>query len=212
VTLSLLGITVLVACGNEPQVVAPVEPDPPVGASSLPPDAPSSDQTGLGTSATTSSTAVVSDGAPVTDTPPSSTTTVPAPDPTPPSSVDPDQPYQGAAEESLAFVNQMRAENGRDPLQVDPELTVMADNWADQIATDQNLRHNPNLGEQAPDDYRAVGENVGYARSSSSIDNGWWDSEGHRENILRSSFDAIGIAFVVDEDGTYWGVQVFAGG
>jgi uncharacterized protein YkwD len=96
-------------------------------------------------------------------------------------------------------------------LQLDPELVTMAENWAAQLASDKNLRHNPNLAQQAPDHYMAVGENVGYAGSAGAIDTGWWNSPGHRENILRPAFQAVGIAFVTDNSGTVWGVQVFAG-
>jgi uncharacterized protein YkwD len=47
--------------------------------------------------------------------------------------------------------------------------------------------------------YRLIGENLalGY-RSSQSVVNGWMNSPGHRENILTSGFDEVGIALVND--------------
>ncbi len=201
-TLSLLGITSVTACGDEMRVVAPVDP---VASTTSVPGSAAVAAGQVATTTTVPATTTTTEVPPTTETP----TTEPPPETTPP---DPNQPYEGPEADSLAFVNERRAENGRDALEVDTDLTAMAEQWAAQIAADQDLRHNPNLGEQAPDDYTAVGENVGYAWSSSAIDDGWWDSDGHRENILRESFDAIGIAFVVDGEGTVWGVQVFAGG
>jgi uncharacterized protein YkwD len=208
VTLSLLGSMLSVACGDDMRVVAPSEPDAAADAASPAPDPQAPGQSVAGPSTTT--TTLPGGGTTTTSTTAAPTTTTTVPDPTVPP-VDPGQRLEGAAAESLAFVNQRRSENGLPALEVDPDLTAMAEGWANQIAANQDLRHNPNLAEQAPDEYLAVGENVGYAPSSSAIDTGWWESDGHRENILRSSFDAIGIAFVVDGNGTYWGVQVFAG-
>jgi uncharacterized protein YkwD len=201
VTLALLGFAFVSACDGEIHVVAPSEPT--ASTTSMPGAGEVAGQASTTTALTSTTTA-----------PPTTESTLPPttapPETTPPD--DPNQPYEGPEAESLAFVNERRAENGLHALEVDPALTTMADDWAQQIAADQDLRHNPNLGEQAPDGYNAVGENVGYAWEASVIDNGWWESDGHRENILRRSYDAIGIAFVVDGEGTVWGVQVFAGG
>lgn len=211
VVLSLAGAAGLVACGGDVEVVAPEQ-----------------HQEALATDASTTTTAggtfdsqaaentqsddiAVSDQAPLVETPPPSTTTTTPPTTVPPPvTVPPPTPGQAAASTSLDFVNQKRAENGLAALQFDPELVAMAERWCETIASDGDLRHNPNLGSEAPDEYSRVGENVGYAGSGSAIDNAWWNSEGHRDNIL-GDYTAIGIAFVIDEDGTYWGVQVFGG-
>lgn len=198
-------------------MVAPAPPqESPAPSSSVPPTTAAgraADQAVRAQPVTTTSTTTVDPDPPVTDTtaPTTTTTLQPADPPTTP--VDPNQPYQGPEAESLAFVNQKRAEQGRATLQVDPRLTELARGWASQLAADKNLRHNPNLGDEVLGGlgYRAAGENVGYAGSASAIDEGWWNSDGHRRNILSRDFHAIGIAFVVDDEGTYWGVQVFAG-
>jgi uncharacterized protein YkwD len=212
--LSLLGVLGIAACGREPQVVAPSETAaPPSTGIPVPPadDAPAEDQAFEAAGAsTTSTTAAVTTTAVETTLPETTTSSTPA-STTSTTFGASGGVLEGAAAESLAFVNQRRAESGLPALEADPDLTAMAEGWAQQIAADQNLRHNPNLGEEAPDDYTSIGENVGYAPSAGMIDQGWWESEGHRENILRSSFQAIGIAFVLDGDGTTWGVQVFAG-
>jgi uncharacterized protein YkwD len=111
----------------------------------------------------------------------------------------------------VTFVNQRRAEHGLAPLDVDEALTSMAERWAHQMASDGQLRHNPQLQQEAPSHYGGVGENVAYSSQPADIDGMWWNSDGHRANILRSSYRAIGVAFVPDGHGTYWAVQVFAG-
>jgi uncharacterized protein YkwD len=116
-----------------------------------------------------------------------------------------------AAAQSVAFVNDRRREHDRGQLQVDAELQALAEGWAQRMAEDEDMRHNPNLGDQMPDHYYAWGENVAYGFDPSAINQGWWESEGHRENMLSGNYTAIGVGFVVDEDGDYWAVQVFAG-
>jgi uncharacterized protein YkwD len=43
------------------------------------------------------------------------------------------------------------------------------------------------------------------------LDQAWWESDGHRANILGENYEAVGIAFVPDGRGTYWAVQIFGG-
>jgi uncharacterized protein YkwD len=156
-----------------------------------------STSTSTSTSTTTSTTTTV----------PATTTTTEAPPPPPP----PPNPDRTWEERSLAFVNQKRSENGAGALQMDPDLTAMAEGWAGELVNRQDLGHNPNLGEQIPDRFRAWGENVAYSYSADNIDQMWWESDGHRANILGSSYDSIGIAFTEDGNGQVWAVQVFGG-
>ena len=57
--------------------------------------------------------------------------------------------------------------------------------------------------------YRTAGENIamGY-RTPQSVVDGWMNSEGHRANILNSSFTEIGVGYVAS--GNYW-TQMFIG-
>jgi uncharacterized protein YkwD len=56
-----------------------------------------------------------------------------------------------------------------------------------------------------------VGENVayGYSDGRSVVDDGWMQSEGHRENILNPRFRVIGVGARKSEDGTWYAAQVF---
>lgn len=115
------------------------------------------------------------------------------------------------AAESIDYVNQRRNGNGRDPLQEAPELTDLAEGWAKQIAAESNLYHNPNLFQDRPPGYGMVGENVAYNSVAGNINDAWWNSDGHRANILNESYTHMGVAFVQDDRGVWWAVQVFAG-
>jgi uncharacterized protein YkwD len=128
--------------------------------------------------------------------------------PTPPA---PPAGSTGLAATSVDYANDRRSEADLGALAGDPDLTEMADRWARQMAADQDLRHNPNLGAEMPDGYSVIGENIAYSSNPASIDDMWWESEGHRANILGESYTHIGVAFVEDDQGTTWAVQVFAG-
>jgi uncharacterized protein YkwD len=118
---------------------------------------------------------------------------------------------QGAADRSLAFVNSKRTQNARGVLASDPDLNQAALDWAQQLAASGELGHNPNLRGVVPGRYGYIGENVAYSWTDGNIDSGWWASQGHHDNILGDHYTAVGIAFVVDSEGTYWAVQVFGG-
>jgi uncharacterized protein YkwD len=112
---------------------------------------------------------------------------------------------------SLAFVNGKRADNGLAPLETDPDLTRIADAWAHEMIRRQDLVHNPDLSDQVPDRFHAWGENIAYSSVADNINEMWWESEGHRANILGDRYTSIGIAFVEDDNGITWAVQDFGG-
>jgi uncharacterized protein YkwD len=216
---TLLGVAGLAACGDSDLEVTsgPVPGDQPQAgaedASGFSADPPPTGTPDTIPSSTTSS-------APVcwcSTTTSSTSTTAPDDgdgDPSGGPAAVPASPYQAdlsAADRSVTFVNQKRAENGRGALRVDPALQAAAEEWARQMAVDQNMRHDPARGDKMPDGYRSWGENVAYGHQPAAMDQGWWESEGHRANILNQRYDAVGIAFVRDPDGTYWAVQIFGG-
>ena len=94
---------------------------------------------------------------------------------------------------------------------MDPDLTAAAEGWAAELVRSQELGHNPNLGDVVPDSFHTWGENVAYSSTADNIDQMWWESDGHRANILGRQYDSVGIAFVEDSHGVTWAVQVFAG-
>ena len=60
--------------------------------------------------------------------------------------------------------------------------------------------------------YRTAGENIAMGQTSpSQVMNGWMNSEGHRANILNSSFTKIGVGVVQNASGRYYWTQHFTG-
>lgn len=59
--------------------------------------------------------------------------------------------------------------------------------------------------------YKSIGENIAYGYSSpEAVVKGWMNSKGHRENILSSSFNGIGVGCYESNGVLYW-AQIFIG-
>ena len=57
--------------------------------------------------------------------------------------------------------------------------------------------------------YRAAGENIAKGQTTpAAVVNAWWNSAGHRQNMLNASYTQIGVGYVAD--GKYW-TQMFIG-
>lgn len=109
----------------------------------------------------------------------------------------------------VALANDARAQNGLGGLVRNGSLDAVALNWANQMAANGTLSHNPSVGSQIPGGWRGWGENVAQGYSSgAAVHNGWMNSSGHRANIL-GNFTDIGTA-LIQANGTTWAVQVFA--
>ncbi len=115
------------------------------------------------------------------------------------------------------LVNRERAEYGLPALKYNSSLSKVAEAKAADMRDKGYFSHtSPTYG--SPFDmmksfgisYRAAGENIakGY-KTPSAVMNGWMGSEGHKANILNSSFTEIGIGYVTDNNGTAYWVQMF---
>ncbi|MBS4176661.1 CAP domain-containing protein [Lederbergia citrea] len=114
------------------------------------------------------------------------------------------------------LTNQERTKNGLAPLKLDVELSKVAREKSRDMSVNKYFDHNsPTYG--SPFDmmkkfgitYRSAGENIAMGqRTPQEVVNAWMNSEGHRANILSSSFTHIGIGHV--ENGNYW-TQQFIG-
>ncbi|MFP5289568.1 MAG: CAP domain-containing protein [Actinomycetes bacterium] len=121
-------------------------------------------------------------------------------------------PQAARADESgviFSLLNQARNGEGRSSLERMAALDAVALEWAKAMAASGTLSHNQSLSSQIPGGWSFIGENVarGYP-SGSSMHEGWWNSSGHRANML-GDFTDVGIAFL-SAGGSTWGVQVFA--
>lgn len=116
--------------------------------------------------------------------------------------------------EVVSLCNEIRASYGLSPLTINEKLCRLA-RMKSQDMVDKNYfsHESPTYG--SPFDmlksygvsYRSAGENIakGYATPKAVVD-AWMNSEGHRANILNSSYAEIGVGYVTD--GNHW-TQLF---
>ncbi|MEY2848686.1 MAG: hypothetical protein RI885_1351 [Actinomycetota bacterium] len=104
--------------------------------------------------------------------------------------------------------NQARAASGLPALTRSPEMDQVALAWANQMAANNTLDHNPAYSSQIPAGWNSAAENIaqGY-NGGGATHEGWMNSPGHRANIL-GDFTHIGVAYIA-ANGTTWAVEVF---
>lgn len=126
------------------------------------------------------------------------------------------QASSGVQAEILRLTNQYRASYGLKALSLDSAVTKVAQEKANDMARNNYFSHtSPTYGspfqmlKSFGVSYRAAGENIakGYSGAKSVVE-GWMNSEGHRANILNSSFTKLGVGY--NSSGNYW-VQIFVG-
>ncbi|HYI62718.1 MAG TPA: CAP domain-containing protein [Acidimicrobiales bacterium] len=110
----------------------------------------------------------------------------------------------------LNEMNADRSSNRLRTLPTHPELDAKAQAWAEKLARDNRLSHS-RVQSGAPSCWRSLGENVGYGRSVSSIEDAYMASAGHRANILDSRWDYVGVGHAT-RGGRVFTVQVFMQG
>jgi uncharacterized protein YkwD len=135
----------------------------------------------------------------------------PAPPAPPPPAPAPPAPGLSAEEQQLIdLVNGARAEAGVPPLAPLEPLTDGARAWSAEMAASGNFEHDQL---QILPGCRGAGENIAFMSNRPNLVErmfeGWMDSPGHRANILRADFTAIGVGFATNGGLTY-GTQRFA--
>jgi uncharacterized YkwD family protein len=108
------------------------------------------------------------------------------------------------------LTNKERAKYGLPPLKIDPTLSKMARDKANDMAVHHYFSHtSPTYG--SPFDmmqkygiqFTAAGENIAEGqRTPAEVVNDWMNSEGHRANILNKDYTHIGVGF--SENGNIW--------
>ena len=110
----------------------------------------------------------------------------------------------------VALVNAERAKYGLAALTLSTELSNGARLKSQDMAEQNYFSHtSPTYGspfemmKTLGISYRSAGENIakGYSTAAAVME-GWMNSEGHRANILNSSYTEIGVGYVAD--GNYW--------
>jgi len=104
----------------------------------------------------------------------------------------------------VASMNRERLSRGLRPLRVNRSLSLAAGDRVRDMLAQHYFNHVSPAGvdpftwvDRRGYDYSEIGENlaVGYATADDVVD-GWMHSQGHRDNILRSAFAEVGIAFI----------------
>lgn len=116
------------------------------------------------------------------------------------------------------LVNAERKEAGLSALKLDSSISAAAQKKAEDMRDHHYFSHtSPTYG--SPFEmmramgisFSAAGENIAKGQKTpEQVMNAWMNSQGHRANILSTSYEKIGVGYVVDESGTTYWVQLFA--
>ena len=104
-------------------------------------------------------------------------------------------------------LNDERTSRGLAPLTVRSDLVAVAREQAARMAASSTLAHNPNLTSDVQD-WRWVGENVGYGPDALTVHAAFMGSPGHKANILDTDYTEVGIG-TVTAGSRVWVAQVF---
>jgi cysteine-rich secretory family protein len=108
-------------------------------------------------------------------------------------------------------INRERANAGRPSLTSKSDLTDIARRHSRRMARDKTIYHNNNLGNEIPGRWYAAGENVGMGPDCPSIHAAFMGSPGHRSNIIDRDYNQVGVGVALDENGTVYVTEDFAG-
>jgi uncharacterized protein YkwD len=124
-----------------------------------------------------------------------------------------DASQSGQAEAILQLVNVARAANNAGPLTLNTSLTTAAAQHSADQAQRDTLGHDGSNGSTPLDralaagySSRCVGENVllrSDLHAAAAFDQ-WWNSDGHRENMMNPDFDEIGLAYAIAASNQYY--------
>ena len=146
----------------------------------------------------------------------SSASSEPAPQPPP---VDPATLEAGI----VAGINAQRAAAGLPPLQLDPDLVMVARERSNDMAQRGYFGHVSPTGETFSSLMQSqgvpcswCGENIAYNnypddQTVAVVLSSWMASPGHRDNILRPTFSRVGVGVALGGSGVKYYTAVFAG-
>ncbi len=113
--------------------------------------------------------------------------------------------------EMLTLTNRSRESHNLPDLVLNYRLSRYAQKHSKSMSKAGEIFHSTNLqGVLSPFNWSVGGENVGVGGSLQSLQDAFMASPEHRQNILRSSFDYVGIG-VVHRGGMDWVTVIFYG-
>ena len=115
------------------------------------------------------------------------------------------------AQQAFAATNANRTHNGLKALKASDCLKRAAVRQAKAMAQQEQIFHQDLGPLMRQCKLNTAGENVayGYRTGKSVVNDGWMNSEGHRDNILNPSFRLMGIGARKGHDGRWYVAQVF---
>ena len=120
--------------------------------------------------------------------------------------------------EVFNLINAKRTANGLSPLNIDNELQNVARVKAKDMVDNNYFSHNSptygtpfNMMKNFGISYKTAGENIAGNSSNKGTVEAWMNSEGHRANILNSSYNYTGVAVVKSTKYGKIYVQMFIG-
>lgn len=112
--------------------------------------------------------------------------------------------------------NRERAAAGRPPVERLDSLDGIAQDWSEQMAAEDDMYHNPQIGNQIATTYpgqtRGWSENVlqnWCGASGEDLVNQWMNSFGHRINLLNPAHTHLGVGAAVADSNKLYSTQNF---
>lgn len=110
--------------------------------------------------------------------------------------------------------NKLRAQHGLAPVKRDGNLDKVSQNWANHLAQINELNHRPQFWTKYPNYLNRGGsENILQAwndYSAHDLVQIWYNSPGHRANMLSPKAKSLGVGIATRHDGKLYAVQNFA--
>ena len=108
-----------------------------------------------------------------------------------------------------SLTNHERSSRGLRTLSVRSDLVAIARRHSQEMANHGGIYHNDNLANEVSGDWTELGENVGRGPTVDDIHRAFMNSAPHRANILRASYNQIGIGTAI-KGGYIYVTEVFA--
>lgn len=122
---------------------------------------------------------------------------------------------------ALDLINAERRKNNLSPLALDPAMLFLAREHSEEMANSGVFSHRSAGGEMVDErarragirDWQGIGENIAANQNArdavAAAIECWFESEGHRRNILSPDWTRTGIGVAVSTNGKYYFTQVF---
>ena len=125
-----------------------------------------------------------------------------------------DESITSFEQQVIDLTNEKRASRGLKPLNANWELSRVARYKSQDMANNKYFSHTSptygspfNMIKNFGIKYRSAGENIAYGqRTPAQVVNSWWNSAGHRANMLNANYTDSGVGYVAN--GNYW-TQMF---